>query len=223
MGKFHTVYMWKRLSLILLSLAVCACATYQPDLEKVQERYYIVKQNDNFDSIAFAFEITTAQLQQANPWVSSAIISPGMRLIIPGVDSDNQNSIPGRISGFIWPLRILDVSSNFGYRGNGNLHAGVDLRAPRGTAIYASAAGRIVFSGRRNGYGLMLLIDHGGGVETAYAHNDRNLVEVGQRVKQGQMIARVGRSGNATGHHVHFEFRRNGRAVNPVRYVNAGQ
>ena len=218
---FRSAYMWKRLVLIIVLLAISACATYQPEVEEAKARYYIVRQHDNFHSIAFTFEITTEQLQLANPWLSSSNISPGMRLTIPNAIVDNQISIPAQDSVFIWPLRVLDVSSNFGYR-RGSLHAGVDLRAPRGTAIYASAAGRIVFSGRQKGYGLMLLIDHGGGIETAYAHNDRNIVELGQHVKQGQMIARVGRSGNANGYHVHFEIRRMGKPVNPVGFVNAG-
>ena len=101
------------------------------------------------------------------------------------------------------------------------MDAGIDLTAPRGTSIYASAAGKIVFSGFQRRYGHIVVIDHGSGTETAYAHNSRNLVNKGQRVKQGQIIARVGRSGNATGYHVHFEYRRHGKAVNPVRHVQA--
>ena len=210
--------MWKKYLLTLIVLAMTACASSPPVVLESPKRYYIVKENDNFHSIAFAFEISIEQLRKANPWLSPANISPGMRLTIPEHFSPNQLVGQGH---FIWPLDHLDISSGFGYR-NGNLHTGVDLRGPRGTAIYASADGRVNFSGRKNGYGLMLVIDHGGGIETAYAHNDRNIVEVGQRVKQGQLIAKVGRSGNATGYHVHFEFRRSGKPVNPVGYVNAG-
>ncbi|MCP4233276.1 MAG: M23 family metallopeptidase [Aestuariibacter sp.] len=122
-------------------------------------------------------------------------------------------------SGLIWPLSKIDVSSNFGYRG-GDLHAGIDLRAPAGSKIYASGSGRVSFAGRMRGYGLVIVIDHGAGIETAYAHNMRNLVSAGQKVGQGQVIATVGRSGNATGYHVHFEVRRGGKPVNPVGQVN---
>ncbi len=207
--------MWKASSLIFVGLILSACAIYQPETVKATKRYYTVRTGDNFDSIAFAFEISTEQLKTANPWLSPSNISPGMRLTIPRDFTDNQNS------SFIWPLNNIDISSTFGYR-NGDLHAGIDLRAHRGTEIYASAAGKVVFSGRRSGYGQMIVIDHGNGIETVYGHNNRNLVEVGQRVSQGQLVASVGRSGNATGYHVHFEIRRHGNAVNPISYLDAG-
>ena len=121
-------------------------------------------------------------------------------------------------SGYIWPLRQIDVSSRFGRR-NGRLHAGMDLRAPPGTAIHAAADGWVKFSGYKRDYGHMIVIDHGNGIETAYAHNSRNVVGEGQSVTQGQIVGRVGRTGNATGNHVHFEFRRNGQALNPANYL----
>ena len=213
--------MWKKLVLAVLALTISACATYQADVDKTPQRYYIVKENDNFYSIAFAFEITTSQLEQANPGLNPSNIAPGQRLTIPGDIFGEHATMPGQNSNFIWPVKSLDISSRYGYRG-GSLHAGMDLRAPRGTQIFASAPGRVVFSGRKNGYGLMVVIDHGGGIETAYAHNQRNIVQVGERVDQRQVIARVGRSGNATGYHVHFEVRNLGKAVNPVPYLNAG-
>lgn len=213
--------MWKKLALVILVLTISACATYRADVEKSRKRYYIVKESDNINSIAFAFEITTSQLQLANPWLKSSAIKPGQRLIIPGNVFDDTTVMPGQSGGFVWPLDTVDVSSRFGYRGR-RKHNGIDLRAPSGTAIVASAAGKVVFSGRRNGYGLMVVIDHGGGIKTVYAHNQRNIVQIGERVDQGQVIARVGRSGNATGYHVHFEFRKQGKAVNPVPYLDAG-
>lgn len=213
--------MRKACGLILVSLAISACATYHPQAAKPTKRYYIVGENDNFDSIAFAFEISTERLRLANPWLKPSNISAGMRLTIPRDPLDKQISATSENRQFIWPVNDIDVSSTFGYR-HGELHAGIDLRAPRGTEIYASAAGRVVFSGSRPGYGRMIVIDHENGIETVYAHNNRNLAEVGQRVRQGQLVASVGRSGNATGYHVHFEIRRLGKSVNPVSYLNAG-
>ncbi len=125
-----------------------------------------------------------------------------------------------RSSRFIWPLKKFDVSSRFGKR-RGRLHAGIDLRAPRGTPIHASAAGRVVYAGFSGAYGRMIVIDHGDGIQTAYAHNSRNLVATGQRVNQGDVIGNVGRTGNATGNHVHFEFRRHGRPLDPARHLQA--
>ncbi len=208
--------MWKITFTVLTVLVLGACGTVQQPPLQAQKRYYIVQTGDNFESVAFSFEISTSRLQTANPWLSPSNISPGMRLTIP---RDNTPTV-GLSSGFIWPLSRIDISSSFGYRG-GDLHTGIDLRAPSGTKIYASATGRVAYSGTKRGYGRMIVIDHGAGIETAYAHNMRNLVNVGQQVKQGQVIATVGRSGNATGYHGHFEVRRLGKPINPVDQVDA--
>jgi len=230
--------MLKIVCVLIVAFTVGACASYQSQVENRQQRYYFVQPGDNFYSIAFALEISPQQLQRANPWLEPLNIAPGMRLSVPhypyndnfakankNYTGDQSHDIDrvivqDRRTDYIWPVSRIDVSSEYGYR-RGNLHAGIDLRAPRGTKIYASAAGRVIFSGRKRGYGNIIEIDHGGGVETAYAHNSRNIVKKGQPVKQGQVIATVGRSGNATGYHVHFEFRRHGKAVNPVRHVQA--
>ena len=77
----------------------------------------------------------------------------------------------------------------------------------------------MIFSGTQNGYGKMVVIDHGNGIQTAYAHNSKNLVSKGQRVHKGQKIAEVGNTGRSTGPHLHFEVRKNGTPVNPLKYV----
>ncbi len=217
-------------------IALSACAPFQPYTENSSDRYYIIQPGDNFDSIAFALETTPEQLQRANPWANSRQLQPGVRLSIPqtvfdngvataetdnhGHPKDTLDDIQLRSADYIWPLHRFEVSSNFGFRG-GRQHSGIDLSAPRGTPIHAAAAGRIKFSSYSGGYGNMVVIDHGRGIETSYAHNNRNLVVPGQRVEQGEVIARVGRSGNATGYHVHFEFRRHGQALNPAHRIQA--
>lgn len=219
-------------------IALSACAPFQPYVEDSPPRYYIVQADDNIHSIAFLLELTPGQLRRANPWIDPLYMAPGTRLLVPRpehdgdfagdtpasdeVPADAQTAIQLQATGFIWPLNRIDVSSHFGRR-RGRLHNGIDLRAPLGTPIHASADGRVKSSRYNRGYGHMIVIDHGNGVETAYAHNSRNLVKTGQRVKQGQVIARVGKSGNATGYHVHFEFRRQGLALNPVRQVQAAK
>jgi murein DD-endopeptidase MepM/ murein hydrolase activator NlpD len=120
-------------------------------------------------------------------------------------------------SGFIWPVAGR-LSSPFGPRW-GRLHAGIDIAAPTGTPIAASKAGRVVISSWYGGYGNLIVLDHGGGVETWYGHNSVNSAQVGQSVGQGQVIGRVGSTGNSTGPHLHFEIRLNGRPVNPVPYL----
>jgi len=228
--------MQKILFLLLTVVAVFGCAPFQPYTDQTPPNYYTVKPDDNIHSIAFALEVTPGQLRRANPWVDPLYIAPGTRLVIPDNSPHNRYAYGDakpeadqsnaqidsqlRRSDFIWPLARFEVSSPFGRR-RGRPHDGIDLSADRGTPIRAAAAGRVKFSGYNRGYGHMIVIDHGAGIETAYAHNQRNLVQQGERVQRGKTIATVGKSGNATGYHVHFEFRRYGRALDPARHLQA--
>jgi murein DD-endopeptidase MepM/ murein hydrolase activator NlpD len=115
---------------------------------------------------------------------------------------------------FQWPV-IGPVTSMFGRRSR-SWHRGVDIRAEGGTPILAAAAGVVIASGFEARYGQMVKIEHDSGFVTVYAHNERNLVEIGQDVAGGQLIAVVGRTGRATAEHVHFEIRYEGRVYNPL-------
>ena len=118
----------------------------------------------------------------------------------------------------MWPVRGGKLTSRFGTR-NGKNHHGIDIGARRGTPIRAAHSGKVKFSGwGPTGYGLMIIIKHPGNLTTVYAHNSRNLVKVGSDVKRGQMIARVGKTGRATGPHVHFEVRNDTHPKNPLLY-----
>lgn len=101
-------------------------------------------------------------------------------------------------------------------------HEGIDLSAPRGTAILAAANGKVTYSGWRSGYGYTVEIEHGFGYMTRYAHASKILVQKGQRVERGQTIAEVGRTGIATATHVHYEVWVAGRPQNPLNYVISG-
>jgi len=117
----------------------------------------------------------------------------------------------------IMPVRG-PLTSPFGQRG-GRLHAGIDIGVPIGTPVRAADAGRVVLSGPTGGYGNYICIQHTRSLSTCYAHNSRLGARKGDRVRQGQVIARSGNTGNSTGPHVHFETRVNGKAVNPRRYL----
>jgi murein DD-endopeptidase MepM/ murein hydrolase activator NlpD len=126
-------------------------------------------------------------------------------------------SVPGFEEGtppFVWPV-TGPVTSTFGRRSR-SWHRGVDIGADRGAPIVASAAGVVVASGFEARYGQRVMIEHEGGFATVYAHNERNLVDIGQEVSRGQVIAVVGRTGRASGEHVHFEIRYDGRVYNPL-------
>lgn len=117
-------------------------------------------------------------------------------------------------------------SSLFGYRispisGNKEFHLGVDLAGRSGMAVTSIASGIVTWSGPNHGYGNMVEISHGNGYVTRYAHNKENLVNVGERVEKGQMIALMGSTGRSTGAHVHFEVVRNGRHINPHSYISS--
>ena len=119
-------------------------------------------------------------------------------------------------SGYIWPTNVRRITQYFGWR-----HTGVDIAGPLLSPIYASRAGTVIKSqcGWNGGYGCYIILDHGGGVQTLYAHESELYVSVGQQVSQGQVIAGMGSTGNSTGSHVHFEVRVNGKRQNPFKYV----
>jgi murein DD-endopeptidase MepM/ murein hydrolase activator NlpD len=98
------------------------------------------------------------------------------------------------------------------------MHKGLDIAAPTGTPIVASADAKVSFVGFKNGYGRTVILDHGGGVNTLYAHNSSVGVHEGDAVVQGQEISKVGTSGRSTGPHLHYEVRINGQPVNPTKY-----
>lgn len=132
---------------------------------------------------------------------TSAYVSLGLNLINP-------------VSGVI--------TSRFGSNDSvrDHSHSGLDISAPYGTAIKAAASGTVTYSGNANdGYGYYIIISHGNGVSTVYAHCSQLLVSAGQTVSQGEVIAKVGSTGNSTGNHLHLEVRKNGVTLNPQNYV----
>ncbi len=122
------------------------------------------------------------------------------------------------------PVNSGYLSSAYGRRidpfhGNIAFHRGVDFAGPEGSDIVATGAGIVTFAGGRSGYGNMVEISHGDGISTVYAHASAVLVRVGDIVREGQAIARLGSTGRSTGPHVHYEVRRNGEATNPAAYI----
>jgi len=120
-------------------------------------------------------------------------------------------------AGLIWPVDGV-VVSGFGLRW-GRMHEGIDIAASSGTPIRAAAAGTVIHAGWLGGYGNLVVIDHGNGLATAYAHASSILVGVGKQVAQGQTVSLVGSTGHSSGPHLHFEVRINGVAVDPLLYL----
>lgn len=124
-----------------------------------------------------------------------------------------------------WPLPVAGrITSSFGTRihpvfKTKTTHTGVDIAAPKGTAINAADAGEILYTGWLRGYGQVVIVDHGADLTTVYAHMSKIETTEGAKVRRGQLIGRVGSTGVSTGNHLHFETRVNGEAVNPMRYL----
>lgn len=124
----------------------------------------------------------------------------------------------------IWPLSSKRVTSEFGWRvhpifGTSKFHSGIDVGARMGDPVWATAGGVVIHSGWMGGYGKTIIIDHGGGLTSLYAHNSRLVVQNGETVKKGQVIAHIGSTGYSTGPHIHFEVRKYGKPVNPRSYM----
>ena len=125
------------------------------------------------------------------------------------------------------PVRTAEFTSGYGtrtdpFRGGAARHQGIDLAAPLGTPIYATAEGTVVDAGYNSGgYGNLIKLDHGRGIETRYGHLSRILVSAGQRITRGQLIGHMGSTGRSTGSHLHYEVRIDGRAVNPIPFMKS--
>jgi len=124
---------------------------------------------------------------------------------------------PASASGLIWPTSG-PVTSGYGMRW-GAMHQGLDIAPPYGTGVYAANAGTVIFAGGQGGYGNLVLVDHGGGFVTAYAHLSGFAASSGQSVSRGQLIGYVGSTGDSTGPHLHFETRVGGSAQNPYNFL----
>jgi murein DD-endopeptidase MepM/ murein hydrolase activator NlpD len=155
--------------------------------------------------------------------VADAALLKRLRIVTRAVASSGLTAPSGTVvrppsaHGFIWPVRG-NLSSPYGWRW-GRMHQGIDLATRTGTPIAAAAAGTVTVAGWRGAYGQMVVIDHGDGVSTAYAHQSAIGVTVGQAVQQGTIIGAVGSTGRSTGPHLHFEVRINGSATDPLPYL----
>jgi murein DD-endopeptidase MepM/ murein hydrolase activator NlpD len=145
-----------------------------------------------------------------------AAVSAGLQSRILAAQSATRDTTPSS-SGLIWPVSG-PITSPFGWRW-GRMHEGIDIGVGYGTPIGAAAGGTVIYAGWMEGYGNLVVIDHGGGLATAYGHQERIAVSVGEQVTQGQTIGYVGCTGHCFGPHLHFEVRVNGAPVDPLGYL----
>ncbi|HKK83546.1 MAG TPA: LysM peptidoglycan-binding domain-containing protein [Atribacterota bacterium] len=184
--------------------------------EKPKDVIHTVQKGETLWGISRKYQVSIQSITSSNRISESSRLVVGQKLTIPNV---RNSSIPTR--SFIWPLNGL-ITSQFGMRtlgGRRDYHTGIDIDGRTGDSIRVVESGKVSFSGYINGYGNIIIVEHAGGYSTVYAHNSNNLVREGQRVSKGDIIARVGATGNSTGSHLHFEIREDGKPVNPLIYL----
>ena len=187
----------------------------------VQGVLHRVASGESLWEISERYQVSIEEITKANNITDPSRLQPNTKLVIPGATQLKPRDVllvNGQLQkAFDWPVRGR-ISSTFGPRW-GRMHNGLDIAVNTGTAVRAAADGKITFAGWNGGYGILVIVDHGNGVETRYAHNSRLNVKVGQSVTRGQVIAYSGNTGNSSGPHVHFEFRYRINHVNPQTYL----
>jgi murein DD-endopeptidase MepM/ murein hydrolase activator NlpD len=186
---------------------------------------YKIKDGENLWDLASAYKINLDDLIAINDFDSPDKLKVGQQIILPSVESLNvekkilakATSSSTSVSRGGWPASGK-ITSKFGPRW-GREHKGIDIAVSTGTSVKASMPGKVTFSGWEGGYGYLVKISHGNGLETYYGHNSKLIAKVGQTVDKGTVIAKSGSTGNSTGPHVHFEVRKNGDPVNPYQYL----
>ena len=162
-----------------------------------------------------AIETDQKQLQQVQNDISAAIAAAGSHG--SGSISGSHGSGNGRLR---YPTDSRSISAGYPNYSSGRYHGGIDFPVSTGSNVYAAASGTVILVKYLNySYGRYLIIDHGDGLSTLYAHNSQILVNVGDKVSAGQVVAKSGSTGNSTGPHCHFEVRVNGSRVNPLNYL----
>ncbi|MEC9464288.1 MAG: LysM peptidoglycan-binding domain-containing M23 family metallopeptidase [Myxococcota bacterium] len=205
--------------------------------------WYTVQAGDTADKIARVYKIPVQDLRELNGLTAGQDPKPGKVIFLYGVERllrekkrspravSKKKNLRGKkrvqprkkhkTTKYVWPVRKGVLSSGYGKRGR-RMHKGIDIAAKPGTPIYATADGKVIYSdNKQRGYGNLVILEHANKVVTVYAHNRRNLVDVGQTVRQGSQIAEVGNTGRSTGPHLHFEIRVRGKARDPLRYLPA--
>lgn len=184
--------------------------------------FYNRKKKDTIEKISKDFSISIAALSAAN--YGKSFIKKGL-LFLPGVNLSKEERSYYSLHAFIHPLPQARVSSPYGFRINPftkrrTFHTGIDLAAPWGTKIKAASNGRVVWAGRKGGYGNLIILRHAKGYYSYYGHLSKILVAKGDRVKRGQFIGRVGSTGLSTGPHLHFEIRKMGKTQSPLKVIH---
>jgi len=220
------------------ALAIGGCSAARKPEMSGPGIFHEVRPGDNLYRIGKAYGISHQKLARVNHIKNPDRLEIGQRLFVPGgtrtldvdlitprratLEAPEVHDFPRGEGIFRWPLASGALTSSFGPRGT-SFHDGIDIGAPVGTTVRAARDGRVIYSDQLRGYGNVVIIAHEGGYATVYAHNEVNLVHAGERVRQGDTVSRVGRSGRTSGPNLHFEIRKDNVARNPIYFLPATQ
>ena len=191
--------------------------------------FHKISKGDTLSTISSKYKSDPDLVRKANPKMDLDTLQIGENVFIPGASpassvysiSDGRSVSYSR--DFRWPV-VGKVNSPFGWRRHPitrkrSFHTGIDIKARTGTIIRAAQGGKVAYSGWMGGYGRVVVVNHGNGYSTLYAHCSRLLVRKGTKVSSGQAIGKVGSSGRVTGPHLHFEVRKNNKPINPLKVL----
>ena len=197
------------------------CAGQKLKIPSIDGIIYTVKSGDSINGIVEKNNISLKQLLDVND-LESEVLTAGQQLFLPGASLDQKTLKTAMGDRFIIPISArFRWSSPFGWREDPiahvkSFHTGTDLACPTGTPILASMSGKVITTGINRVYGNYVIIDHGNGYQTLYAHMSKIIASKGQWVSQGTRIGLVGSTGYSTGPHLHFTVYKNGKMVNPM-------
>jgi murein DD-endopeptidase MepM/ murein hydrolase activator NlpD len=177
-----------------------------------------VREGENLTAIAALYQVPLSELIRKNELTDPDLLYPGQQLRIPGPPHGGPVAPAASWRSLIWPV-VGALTTVFGVRADGRPHFGIDIAADYGEQIRAAEAGRVIFAGPAGTFGLLVILDHGGGLHTYYAHCSEIAVSYGDRVNAGELIARVGDTGRSFGPHLHFEVRWHGQPYDPMLYL----
>jgi lipoprotein NlpD len=193
-----------------------------------------VERGESLYRIAKAYGVSAETLARVNGIKDSQRIEVGQVIVIPHArrslpvdvitpekargDRPAPPELPRGPSPFVWPVDAGSLSSPFGPRGASH-HDGIDISTSEGTPVRAARGGRVLYSDELRGYGKIVIVAHDAGYATVYAHNRENRTRTGEEVRQGEVIAAVGRTGKTSGANLHFEIRKDNIARDPLYYL----
>lgn len=226
--KIDALNIFAIVSFLALTLVLSGCAgrpyhTLPPETRKMNGVYHRVKQGETLWRIVKAYNVALNDVVRINKIPDAARISNGQLIFIPNAKEKRRvityEELKKGDNTFIWPLRGKIVS-HYGAKKSGVKNKGIDIRTREGAKVVASQSGRVSFCDEKvKGLGKTIVIEHGNGYSTVYAHNSRIMVKVGDWVRQGEVIARAGSTGRTSIPILHLEIRKKHQPQNPFHYL----